>query len=371
MSLAGLDVLLLLGVAAAVAVARIRHRKHAARREAAVPPAPAPAPAILPLSGGRVFDLQGHLVAAGGFPHVDWDAVRGSLVATPFAPDLDAIRRGWLLHLRDALGPQYRVHETEDALALASLDLVTVRALLNYVATTRRRILRVLPEVARFAPGERSIVLVLDDEDTYYRYVSSLHSGEGEFGLSSGMFFPGDCPHFVVKRGDLRSVEPVIAHELTHASLAHLELPLWLDEGLAVNTEARIAGGASLNHTARQLHGKHVAFWDARRIQEFWSGDAFRRADDGQMLSYELARILVREMAGDWPAFAAFLQQAARDDAGDQAARQLLGVDLGESVRALFAEASDEDWSPDRRAWDPAPAARPALSGIPRGTMGR
>ena len=31
-------------------------------------------------------------------------------------------------------------------------------------------------------------------------------------------------------------------HEMTHGSVAHLPLPLWLNEGLAVNTERRLAG---------------------------------------------------------------------------------------------------------------------------------
>ena len=43
------------------------------------------------------------------------------------------------------------------------------------------------------------------------------------------------------------------------------------------------------------MHAKQRAFWDDARIQEFWSGASFLRADDRSMLSYDLARILVAE----------------------------------------------------------------------------
>lgn len=321
-------------------------------------PQPAP-PARIELGDHRVFELQAHLGAVQGVPHLDWTAAAEWLAANGArdAAAAAAIRRGWLMHLREWLGPHYRLHESPEAIAVSSLDDVTANALLRYVATTRRRIDRVLAGLAQFPSGEKSIVLVLDDEETYYHYVSTWYSDSGEFGFSGGMFIGQGCPHFVVKRNDLRAVEPVIAHELTHSALAHLDLPLWLDEGLAVNTERTVAGTLPQSHTAQQLHAKHVAFWDDASIQQFWSGHAFRRSDDGQMLSYELARILVQEMSRDWPAFAGFVRQAAREDAGYTAALQQLGIDLGACVCALFDKAHTPHWRPDAKAWQAAAAA--------------
>jgi len=324
-------------------------------------PAPEPQeapPSRIDVGDGRMFELKPYLGQIHGVPHLQWEEAMSHLgpdgSAAPSART--ALRRGWLRHLRAWLGPQYRLHESATAVAVSSLDDVTVKALLRYVESTRVRVERVLQDVASFPPEEKSIVLVLDDEETYYHYVSTWYPDGGEFGFSGGMFIGHGCPHFVVKRNDLRAIEPVIAHELTHSALAHLQLPLWLDEGLAVNTERRLAGTTPHSHTAQQLHGKHVAFWDPDSIQEFWSGRSFHRSDDGQMLSYELARILVQEMSREWSTFAAFVRAAGRQDAGDAAARRQLGMDLGASVCALFDKDPSPRWSPDSRAWEAAAA---------------
>jgi hypothetical protein len=189
-------------------------------------------------------------------------------------------------------------------------------------------------------------LLVLDDDESYYRYVSTYYPKDGEFALSGGMFINAGCPHFVAKRADLVTVEPVIAHEMTHMAVSHLKLPTWLDEGIAVNVERRLTSTPPLLYTPQELHDKHLNFWDDDTIQEFWSGQSFHRGDDGNMLSYELARILVDNMGHDWPSFAKFVSAANRGDAGAEAARSWLSLDLGASVRALLELESRADWSP-------------------------
>jgi hypothetical protein len=335
------------GALAVKDVARPAPAQHAESRERE------PAPMRIPLPDGTSFDLAPHLGAANGVPLVDWDAAGAMVEKQPSQEQPQAtlaVRRAWLLHLADALGSHFALHESQDAIVLSSLDAVTANALLRYVSATRGRIQRVLQDVAHFPPGEKSIVVVLDDEDSYYHYVATYYPDGGEFAFSGGMFIHAGCPHFVVKRGELQSVEPVIAHELTHSALAHLDLPLWIDEGLAVNTEHRLAGVSPGLHTPQQLHAMHVAFWDAKRIQEFWSGRSFQRTDDGNLLSYDLARILVADMSRDWTSFAAFVQQAQRADAGRDAAARLLSMDLGAAVCALFDKAPGSEWVPDQLA---------------------
>lgn len=328
-------------------------RRQAAQREAALRAAPQEAAAShVPLPDGGSFDVAAHLTLSNGVPLLDWDAAEAATGSDAAA--LAAVRRAWLLHLRDALGGHFRIRESDEAIVLSSLDPATTDAILRFVATTRARLVRLLQDVAGFAPGEKSIVLVVDDEDSYYRYIANHYPDEGEFGFSGGVFLSHGCPHFVVKRGEFRTLEPVIAHEMTHSALAHLELPLWIDEGLAVNTEHRLVGTGTRTHTAHELHAKHLAFWDADRIQEFWSGRSFHRSDDGQMLSYELARILVRELSRDWAPFAAFARAAERGDAGHGAARRLLGVDLAASVCAIFEKTPDARWMPDPARWQQA-----------------
>ena len=82
-----------------------------------------------------------------------------------------------------------------------------------------------------------------------------------------------------------------------------------------------------------------------------WSGRSFGRPDDGNMLSYDLAQILVEILAGRWPQFRAFALAASYEDAGAAAASEHLQLDLGESVAAIFEQASSDGWRPDPGKW--------------------
>jgi hypothetical protein len=329
---------------------------HAARREIRGEGVPMPSMHREPPSeavmaaGVEPFSLREHLGAANGFAVLDWQAAAAWLRQIAGTDARAAARvdlhRGWLEHLRDSIGETSWLHESDDVLILSSLEPAVVAAMSRYVTSTRRRIAATLGKLVQFPQGLKSVVLVVDDEEWYYRYISLYYPAEGEFALSSGTFINMGCPHFVVRRDDLNAVEPVIAHELTHSALAHLELPLWVDEGLAVNTEHRIAGAHRGLHTPRQLHAKHLAFWNDELIQQFWSGASFRRTDDGNMLSYDLARIMVAQMAREWPAFERFAQEARRDDAGAAAARTHMELDLGAYVSLMFEREPDSAWRP-------------------------
>jgi hypothetical protein len=96
------------------------------------------------------------------------------------------------------------------------------------------------------------------------------------------------CGHYATVKDDLRAIEPTIVHEMTHGCLAHLPIPAWLNEGIAVNTERRFAAVQPGLYTPEQMHAKHQAFWGDAEIQEFWSGKSFLRPDEGNMLSYDL-----------------------------------------------------------------------------------
>jgi hypothetical protein len=194
-------------------------------------------------------------------------------------------------------------------------------------------------------------VIAFDDAETYYRYVSYYYPKRGKFAVSGGIQISTGCSHFVTVKRDLRTVEPVIAHEMTHSCVAYLPLPSWLNEGLAVNTEHRLAGSSLSHYTPQELREKHRAFWGKEEIQQFWSGDSFYRIDEGTLLSYDLARIMVEQMAKDWEQFERFVLAANRNDAGALAAQQHLGVDLGDYVYALLEKRPTSGWAPDSRIW--------------------
>jgi hypothetical protein len=314
----------------------------------------APAPEEIQLQDGPPFKVLDHAGAVDGIPLLDWKALDAW---EALAVDEDKRReaknlgrRAWLLHLRDSIGPHFNLYESNEAFVLSSLEPHLVVATAQYVATTRRRIRHVLQDLARFPSNEKAILLVLDDDDSYYHYVSTYHPQDGDFALSGGMFIDFGCPHFVAKRLDLTMVEPVIAHEMTHMAVSYLALPKWLDEGIAVNVERRLTGEPPMLYTPQELHEKHLRFWDDYTIQEFWTGQSFQRGGDGNLLSYELARILVAHMGRDWASFAKFVAAADRVDAGADAARNQLSLDLGAAVRGLLELEPIGDWSPKQLA---------------------
>jgi hypothetical protein len=308
-----------------------------------------PPPQELSVPGTPTFPLAPNMEVVNGFPIMYWSAVADWL-ATIGDPDIRRQarlhgQRAWLMHMRDALGPHFSLHESENAFVLSSLESTVVAATAKYVTSARRKVASALGKLAEFAADEKSIMLVLDDEEWYYHYVAVYYPSEGEFAFSGGMFINAGCPHFVVRRADLASIEPVIVHELAHSAVSHLRLPLWLDEGIAVNTEHKIAGAGRGLYTPHEIRAKHLRFWGETEIQQFWSGEAFRRTDDGNMLSYDLARIMVEHMAKSWEPFERFVMNARREDAGAASAAEHLDVDLGAYVCALFDKAPAKTWS--------------------------
>ncbi|HVF64614.1 MAG TPA: hypothetical protein VNE58_11530 [Casimicrobiaceae bacterium] len=255
-----------------------------------------------------------------------------------------AAQAPWLASLRDSLGMHYQLVETSGARLLSSLETDVARVTLDHVARTQRRILRVLDGIAR--PCDQAIsVVVFDDEDAYYRYAADAYDQPGEYATSGGMFFDEPYPHLITVKAELATLELVIAHELTHAALHHLPLPLWLNEGLAVNTEQQLTRKPPPLYTPQEMDAKHRSYWTPARIQQYWSGAAFHDTE-AQMLAYDLARILVEQLASDWQAFAAFARDADARDGGSAAAVGRLGVDLGECVCALLGRDVTPAWSP-------------------------
>jgi hypothetical protein len=303
------------------------------------------------------FMLAPHLSHHNGFPFLDWAAAQawvGTLGEHTMQADAWArCELAWLEHLQASLGPAYQLRQAGEAVLLSTLEPHVAKAMLAYMGKTLQRIVRLLDGVAQAPQWGKDLLIVFDDEDTYYRYVSHYYPEAGEFAGSSGMYINAGCGHFVTAKADMRLIEPIIAHELTHSCVSHLPIPAWLNEGLAVNTELSPPGPALL--TPQQMHDKHLRFWGAAEIQEFWSGKSFLRNDDGNMLSYDLARIVVAQLGSDWERFRSFVLAADLADAGAAAAEEHLGLELGAVVCALLERESDPAWMPNPGLWQAAP----------------
>jgi hypothetical protein len=307
-------------------------------------------------SGDRSFSIKAHLSREDDFPILNWDAAQNWIGSVPDAAARGEmwtqIERAWLQHMQANLGRNYSLRETETAFLLSTLESNIASVTLDFMSKTLQRVVRVLDGIAEVPEWGKDILIVFDDDDTYYRYVSLCYPDSGEFAASGGMYINAGCGHFVTVKADLRTIEPVIAHEMTHSCLGHLPIPAWLNEGLAVNTEQRLCPTGAPMFTPQQMHAKHRAFWGETEIQEFWSGKSFLRNDDGNMLSYDLARILVSQLSRDWSRFRKFVLNANAADAGAVSAAKHLNLELGVAVSALLEQGQADTCAPIPSLWE-------------------
>jgi len=285
-------------------------------------------------------------------PIVDWDAMRALEPATVDRAALDAfwtaLARSWLETLPAVLDARYAVRESERFLMLASLDESRANVVLEFVERTRKRILMVLDGVAVDAGVGKVCLLIFDSDDRYYQYVSNYYSKDGEYALSGGMFLQHGYGHFVFVESEISVMEPTIAHELTHCMVQHLSLPAWLNEGIAVNTEQRLCPPVRPLFMPEEMREKHVEFWNESTIQEFWSGKSWLRPDEGNMLSYDLAKNFALLAAGDFDAFRGFANAADVADSGNAAALKHLGYPVKNLAEAVLGEGP---WEPKPELW--------------------
>ncbi|MGC2166318.1 MAG: hypothetical protein WA632_09920 [Gallionella sp.] len=260
---------------------------------------------------------------------------------------LDEVKHAWLLHVRDALGENYQLEESSTAMVLSSLEPTRARTSASFLSKAREQVLGVLAGIAQAPQWGKDVLIVFDDAESYYCYLSFYYPDAAARGLSRAMYIRARVGHFVAVKADLYASQSMMVQEMTRNCLAHLPLPLWLNVGTAVNTERQLVNKKSCGGCGtQQLHDRLLAYWNESAIQEFWSGASFQRVDEGLELSYELARIMVELLAKDWQSFRDFATNVHTDDAGAAAARAHLDIDLGELVCALLERAYQAEWSP-------------------------
>jgi hypothetical protein len=130
---------------------------------------------------------------------------------------------------------------------------------------------------------------------------------------------------------------------LTHLLLVERELPLWLEEALTQLMEELVTGTTGFA-VDREIMDRHRSYWGRHGLDTFWSGQSFSSPDDGQELSYHLSEVLARPLLADTPRrFLTFAAAAKWEDCGASAAKEHLGMSLGElASRALGLG----DWEP-------------------------
>lgn len=324
-------------------------------------------------SGAAKFDLAQNMNYEEGLPVLDWNALNEWLLTIDPASQGKAwsdAELAWLSCMRSALGETYQVSRFEQSVVLSSLNSSEQELVLGFMASSLKKIVRTLGSVASVPEWGYDILIVFDDEDTYYRYVSRYYPEDGEFSFSSGMHISNGCGHFVTTKQEMNLIEPVIVHEMTHSCLAHLPIPAWLNEGLAVNAEHSLCNSASRDTDSQKLHERHLNFWTPTTVQQLWSGASFKRTDEGCELSYDISRILVSQLAKNWAQFESFVLEAEMNDGGQMSASDKYGLTLGAMICALLEKEHSSSWEPMPEMWNDAPerggfrvAAQPFAAG--------
>jgi len=284
-------------------------------------------------------------------PRPDWELIHDFVEENQGDQDLNQlwcnIARNWVDLLVEHLPHDYTKIETENFILISNDNDRYNKSLSMFLERCRKRLLVIAKGVCADDGFGKYVVIVFSDLDSYYDYISYYGPQEGTYGLTSGMYLNYGYGHFVFQQGDLDMAEPIAAHEMTHALLAHLPIPTWLNEGMAVNMEAMITGAAP-QRLNKSLFELHQSFWDSDKIQEFWSGESFSRPDDGQNLSYQLAQILVTNLSKNYDAFILFANKADWADGGENAAEEIYGLSLGDMVTNFLGEG---DWRPEASSW--------------------
>lgn len=252
----------------------------------------------------------------------------------------EARGREWARLLKESFGPDYTWYESAHFWLICGQKRETGQRLLGWTEQVYARLIKALGEIAR-PLVLRVPVIVTSNQDEYYSYVCPFYP-DGEHATTGGIYLNAGYGHFVFCYQDLNAAESVIAHELTHALLDGLPIPLWLNEGVAQLAEISVTG----RHYTRtdEILETIDTFWSSQTIQEFWDGRSFGRPDEGQLQSYHLALVITRKLTGDIERFRRFVLAANAADAGESALVSTFGFGLADLVGDYLG---DGNWKPN------------------------
>lgn len=298
-----------------------------------------------------------------GYPMPDWDAIADQ-VETSHPPEQwhDAwchIGREWMEKVRTRLGTRYSIHESKNFYLVSTAGEEKAVEVLQFLERIDTRIQETIPALLPEALYGKCPVLAFTDDNDFYEYVSGYYDEDGEFGAMGGVYLDRGFGHFALPSPDLGRYVATMSHELCHAFVAHLPLPLWLNEAITQGVEHSIT--AALPYVLdREIIRRHRDYWNEELIQSFWAGESFHFPDDGQELSYHLARFILHSLhqGGTTPreAMDQFFLTASYEDAGQSAAAEAFEISLGDCLVPLLGEG---DWEPGPWEADKSSEAAP------------
>jgi len=283
-----------------------------------------------------------------GFPRLQVDAVSAWLCTDVPGDQRQAatyaLSRRWLNRLSAAMAVPHAISESPHFLLLTVPKVDAVRRTLLFLEETRARLLKALALAKPPADRPKHVVIVFGSKDDYELFTAAGYpEHEREIAVTGGMFESSGVPHIMLPSADLVAIHATLVHELVHDCVSHLALPPWLDEGITQMLEFDVVSWAPFQLN-RDTMAKHAAHWNSESIQDFWSGRSFYLSGDTPSLSYNLAVVLVRKILTDFAAgrdhFWSFVQSAQREDAGDSALREKMGLGLDDLVADFLGPGS-------------------------------
>jgi len=283
------------------------------------------------------------------FSRPDW-AIIQSLIKKTLGPEAFGrawaeVAFQWVCRLREDLGGNYHVSESNRVILLSALDRTDTQRTLGFIERAVDIIRAELQQAAWQNCLGKHVVLLFMDEDDYYQYQAPFLR-DGLNPASGGVLIRDGYVHIALPYANGFPLPRVLAHELTHNYLAHLPLPLWLNEGVAQRMEGIVV--RSMQPILDQELADNLRnYWTEKNIQEFWAGVSFDETSEARTLSYSLAEVLVHSLTGGREAFLEFLRNAHCDDAGQTAALDCMETNLGDLAGSFLGPGS---WRPNRKA---------------------
>jgi hypothetical protein len=251
----------------------------------------------------------------------------------------------WVIRLRDDLGGDYRVSQSTNMILLSALDSDDTHHTINFAERALTAIREQLKHVAWTGSYGKHVLLLFMDDDDYYQYYAHYWR-DGIHPASGGVMIAKGYAHMAMPYHGKFVMRESLAHELSHNCLAHLRLPLWLNEGVAVRLQKFVASQPR-PILDRELAALHRSHWTETNIQAFWAGTSFQEVSDVRKLSYSLSEILVHLLCNEHNTFLEFICHATYVDGGQTAALDYMGVSLGDVVSEFLGQGN---WRPQRKA---------------------
>ncbi|MFC4992171.1 hypothetical protein [Rubritalea tangerina] len=301
-------------------------------------------------------DISYHSHRNNGFIYPNWQSIYQQLPSYYSTEESQRVIKKftiqWLREIKMALKPGYQIHQSANFILLTKLSKSEAEHAGKFAEEALTLITSQLEGLAQGHAQGKHVCLIFEDTSDYIRYTEAFYENE-EIPLSGGIcIHSSGYVHFAFPTSDYSSYKRVLAHELTHACLAHEDIPYWLNEAIAMRMEHATCD-TSASSMDQFLYLRHTQHWNSFTIQKFWSGESWQIVGEANELSYSLAEILWRKIEVDLGAttqeLVHFLSAAKYFDAGDSACHQIFGISLKDLLTSFLGHG---DWQPNIELWN-------------------